>query len=400
MCMIVKIDKLSHDLRGIAKVNDKVTFVSGVLPFETVDIRITKEKKSFNEGKVISYIDKSNDRIVNKCPYSDRCGGCDFGYVNYNASLLYKRDNVIAIMKRYADLDINPSIVSSDKIFGYRNKITLRVFDGKLALMEKGSNDFVFIDKCLLVNDNINRVIGILNGCDLTGIRFISIRGEEEIMVVFDGDSYDKGIISSLKECVSSIIFNGNVIYGNDYISVLIGNYKYCIYPQSFFQVNTNMVSKLYDEVKVCIGKGNRLLDLYCGAGTIGIYLADNFEYVHGIDVNYDAIVSANVNKCINNIGNISFDNVNANMVFADNYDVIVVDPPRGGLDKKTILSLLDSKAKVIVYVSCNPITLARDINVLKDKYNLEKITLFDNFPNTKHVESVSLLYKKKDDIF
>ena len=396
MCMIVKIDKLSHDLRGIAKVNDKITFVSGVLPGETVDIRITKEKKSFNEGKVISYIDKSSDRIVNKCPYSDRCGGCDFGYVNYSSSLLYKRDMAVDIMKRYADLDINPSIVSSDSIFGYRNKITLRVQDGKLTLMEKGSNSCVFIDKCLLVNDNINRVIGILNGCDLTGIRFISIRGEEEIMVVFNGDSYDKGITYSLKEYVSSIVFNGNVIYGGDYISILIGKYKYCIYPDSFFQVNTDMISKLYDEVKVCAGKGNSLLDLYCGAGTIGIYLADNFESVYGIEINHDAIVSANVNKVINGVSNIRFDNVNANRVSVDNYDVIVVDPPRGGLDTSTIMKLLDSKARVIVYVSCNVITLARDINFLKDKYNLEKITLFDNFPNTKHVESVSLLCKKE----
>lgn len=393
--MIVKIDKLSHDLRGITRVNDKITFVNDVLVNEIVDIRIISEKKSFNEAKVISYIEKSSDRIENKCPYSDRCGGCDFGYLNYNSSLMCKRNMVIDVMKRYADLDINPSIVSSDNIFGYRNKISLKINNGKLCLMERNSNNYISIDKCLLVNDNINRVIDILNTCDLNGINDIVIRGTDEIMVIINGKDINSDIISRLDGNVSSIVFNGNVIYGNEYIDISIGKYDYAIYPNSFFQVNTDMIEGLYDEVKKSAGKGYSLLDLYCGAGTIGIYLADNFDNVYGIEINEDAVSSANVNKVINNVKNISFDRVNANSIVVSNYDVIVVDPPRGGLDRKTIVNLLNSGAKRVVYVSCNPITLARDINMLKDKYVLNDITLFDNFPNTKHVESVSVLYRK-----
>lgn len=393
--MIVKVDKLSHDLRGITKINNKVTFINNALLGEIVDIKLISEKKNFNEAKVISYIEKSSDRIENKCPYSDKCGGCDFGYLNYDASLIYKKNMVIDVMKRYAGLDINPSIIPSDDIFGYRNKISLKINNDKLCLIENNSNNYISINKCLLVNDNINKIIKILNDCDLHGIFDIVIRGTYEIMVIINGDDINNDIICKLDGNVSSIVFNGNVIYGKGYINICVDKFKYAIYPNSFFQVNTCMIKELYDEVKRCAGRGHNLLDLYCGAGTIGIYLADNFDIVHGIEINYDAVTGANVNKKINNIKNISFDMVNANSILINNYDVIVVDPPRGGLDKKTITNLLNSGAKKIVYVSCNTITLARDIDMLKDKYVLDKITLFDNFPNTKHVESVCLLKLK-----
>lgn len=393
--MIVKVDKLSHDLRGITKINNKVTFINNALLGEIVDIKLISEKKNFNEAKVISYIEKSSDRIENKCPYSDKCGGCDFGYLNYDASLIYKKNMVIDVMKRYAGLDINPSIIPSDDIFGYRNKISLKINNDKLCLIENNSNNYISINKCLLVNDNINKIIKILNDCDLHGIFDIVIRGTYEIMVIINGDDINNDIICKLDGNVSSIVFNGNVIYGKEYINICVDKFKYAIYPNSFFQVNTCMIKELYDEVKRCAGRGHNLLDLYCGAGTIGIYLADNFDIVHGIEINYDAVTGANVNKKINNIKNISFDMVNANSILINNYDVIVVDPPRGGLDKKTITNLLNSGAKKIVYVSCNTITLARDIDMLKDKYVLDKITLFDNFPNTKHVESVCLLKLK-----
>lgn len=393
--MIVKVDKLSHDLRGITKINNKITFINNALLGEIVDIKLINEKKNFNEAKVISYIEKSSDRIENKCPYSDKCGGCDFGYLNYKTSLMYKKNMVINVMKRYAGLDINPSIIPSDDIFGYRNKISLKISNGKLCLIEENSSNYISINKCLLVNDNINKIIKILNDCDLHGIFDIVIRGTYEIMVIINGDDINNDIICRLDGNVSSIVFNGNVIYGKEYINILVDKFKYAIYPNSFFQVNTCMIKWLYDEVKECAGSGHSLLDLYCGAGTIGIYLADNFDDVHGIEINYDAITGANVNKKINNIKNISFDMVNANNILINNYDVIVVDPPRGGLDKKTITNLLNSGAEKIVYVSCSAITLARDIGMLKEEYVLDKITLFDNFPNTKHVESVCLLKLK-----
>jgi len=155
------------------------------------------------------------------------------------------------------------------------------------------------------------------------------------------------------------------------------------------------MIEKLYDKVKEYAGSGKRLLDLYCGAGTIGIYLSNNFDCVDGIEINSDAVESANLNKKINNIGNINFECKKTSELKNTNYDVVVVDPPRAGLDCVTINKLLENGSDKIVYVSCNPITLARDIKLLSDKYEVCDMVLFDMFPNTKHVESIVKLIKR-----
>lgn len=391
--MIVKIDKLSHDFRGIAKPNDKVTFVSDTLPGEVVDIKITCSKKNINEAKVLSYIEKSEDRVDAVCPYYDLCGGCDTSYIRYDKALEYKKNIVIDILKRYANIDVNPDIIYDNNIYGYRNKITLRVIHGKLALVGT-DNELVNISKCLLVNDNINNVIKLLNNIDLTGVFEVIIKGTTDIMVIVSGNIDNKILVGTLNGYVKSIVLNNNVIYGSEYIKINVKNYVYAIYPKSFFQVNTDMIEKLYDKVLEYAGTGDSLLDLYCGAGTIGIYLASNFKYVHGIEVNSDAIDGANLNKKINDISNISFECKKANEIDNINSDVVVVDPPRAGLDKTTINKLISGDVNRIVYVSCNPITLARDLDLLKEKFEISYMTLFDMFPNTKHVESVVLLNK------
>ena len=395
MFMIVKIDKLSHDFRGISRINDKVLFIPSVLPEEVVDVRITIDKKNYSIGKAMNIITESSNRRKSICPYFDTCGGCSTGYIKYDKALVYKKESVIDIMKRYAGYDVNPEIISNYKEYGYRNKIGLKVFNGNVSLTEEESNNLVNIDKCYLVNDNINKVIDSLSKLDLTGINDIVIKGTNEIMVILNGDTDRDMIINSLKGMVKSIVLNDEVIYGNDYITINVDKYKYAVYPKSFFQVNTDMISKLYDKVKEAAGKGESLLDLYCGAGTIGIYLADNFNRVRGIEINSDAVEGANLNKKINDIDNISFECKRASDINSINEEVVVVDPPRGGLDKTTTELLCNSNVKRIVYVSCNPITFARDINVLKSKYELKNITLFDMFPNTKHVESVCLLEKR-----
>lgn len=390
MCMIVKIDRLSHDLRGITKIDNKITFIPKTLPEEVVNIRITKQKKKFNEGCLTTIIEESKDRVKYICPYYDICGGCDTGHILYSKSIMYKKDMVVDIFKRYCDMDVDMDIVyDEENIYNYRNKITLRVNDGKLALV---GESLVNIDYCYLVNDNINKVIGILNGICLDGIDEVIIRGTDEIMVIIKGNIDNDELIQILKDNVSSIFIDGVKVFGNDYVMINVGNYRYAVYPDSFFQVNTKMISRLYDKVLEFAGRGDKLLDLYCGAGTIGIYLANNFNSVRGIEQNESAIKGANLNKGINDIKNISFVCEKASDINEIVEDVVVVDPPRSGLDSTTIKRILDSRIERLIYVSCNPITLARDINILKDKYNLVGMSLFDMFPNTSHAECVCLL--------
>ncbi len=395
MDMIVKIDKLSHDFRGITRVDGKVTFVSNTLPGEVAHIKLTDSKKSINGGEVISYIETSDDRVKAKCPYYDLCGGCDTSYIRYDKSLEYKKDIVIDIMKRYAKIDVNPDIIYDGNVYGYRNKITLKVNNGSLALVREGTCELVNINKCLLVNDNINKVIEVLNNIYLPFTDEVIIKGTDEIMVIVNGDVDSEELINTLKDYALSIVLNDKVIYGSEYVKIRVGDFSYAVYPNSFFQVNTGMIEKLYDKVREYAGTGKKLLDLYCGAGTIGIYLASNFDNVYGIEVNSDAVRGANLNKEINKIDNIHFECKKANEIVSIEADTVVVDPPRAGLDKVTVNKLLTSNVKKIVYVSCNPITLARDINSLKDKYEVENMTLFDMFPNTRHVESVICLHWK-----
>ena len=354
-----------------------------------IDIRKTKQKKKINEGKLVSIIEKSPNRIEPKCQYYNICGGCNTEHISYNKSVIYKKEIVKNIFNKYCNMNIEPSIIyDANNTYNYRNKITLRIKNGKLSLV---GDTLINIDYCYLVNNNINEVIKLLNSICLDGVNEVVIRGTDDIMVIIKGDINSSSIISILDGKVNSIFINNIKVYGNDHIIINVGIYSYAVYADSFFQVNTNMIDKLYNKVLEYAGTGNKLLDLYCGSGTIGIYLAHNFNTVIGIEQNKDAIKGANLNKKINNIHNISFICKQVSEINQIESNVVVVDPPRSGLDNTIMNKIMNSNIDKLVYVSCNPITLSRDINILKNKYNLVDITLYDMFPNTNHVESVCL---------
>ena len=223
-------------------------------------------------------------------------------------------------------------------------------------------------------------------------------------MVIFKlSKDRDFSSFLKLKNDVDNIIIYQNkeykTIYGDGFIVDKIGDYLYKISPDSFFQVNTSLATLLYSKVLEYLNpsKCDNVLDLYCGAGTIGIFVSRFAKSVKGIEINKYAVEDANYNKKINNVDNISFECLSTSFVskFKDKFDSVIVDPPRSGLDKKTIDYLINLKAKKIVYVSCDPITLARDLEILKDYYEVKEITPFDMFSNTYHVECVSILQKK-----
>lgn len=237
---------------------------------------------------------------------------------------------------------------------------------------------------------------------DLNNIYQIVIRCSknlDEKMVIFKGNlNID---ISLLKNHVDSIVSYDKeykVLYGNGYIVDKIGDYSFIISPDSFFQVNTNGAYNLYSKVLEYVEKSNYLLDLYCGTGTIGIFLSSVCNKVLGVEINKYAIEDANKNKELNRIKNIDFICRDTSLFNEINdFDTVVVDPPRSGLDKNTINYLLNLKPNKIVYVSCDPVTLARDLNLLNEKYDCIGITPVDMFSRTYHVECVCLLELTKD---
>lgn len=372
---------------GVTRINNIVVFVPYTLSNEKVKIKIVSISKRFAVGKVIEFITKSDKRCEVKCNYYNECGGCNFLHINFNDELSIK----INYINKLFNTNINTVLTNNE--YNYRNKATFHIKDGKIGYYSEKTNNIIEINNCLLLDNRINDIYNYLKEHELSTISEVIIRvTTKDIMIVFKGEKYDiNDIINHFN--ITSIYLNDKLIYGESYIIEEIDNIKYSIYPDSFFQVNKNNMKIMYDKAREYAGYGNNLLDLYCGTGTIGIYLKDNFKHIDGIEINKDSIKNANINKKLNNINNINFVCGDASIAKNNNYDVIIVDPPRSGLSKKVIDFLNKSNAKRIVYISCNPKTLKRDIDLLNN-YKMIKLEIINMFNKTKHIECITLLEK------
>lgn len=398
--MEVSITKLNHTGEGIGLINGKIAFIPKTIPGDIVEAQITKEHKSYIEANVCNYKELSPNRVAISCPYYQECGGCQLMGLNYQEQLNYKKDKVINIINKYANLTINPTIKESIQ-YQYRNKITLQVQNGKIGLYTLNSNYLIPITKCLLVSDTINNLINIISTkLNLSAISQIIIRkNNTQLMLWFKGKIDESILIQTLSSYVTSLYLNDKHLYGTTTITEKLGKYQFLISPASFFQVNHAQTINLYNQVKSYLGpNNNEVLDLYCGTGTIGIYVSDYCKQVTGIELNASSVKDAHNNIKLNNLTNIEIKQgaVGEVLEAKNTYDAIIVDPPRSGLDKQTKATLLKIKSPKLIYISCDPITLARDLNDLKILYQVKDITLFDMFPNTYHVESVVCLSIKE----
>lgn len=389
------ITKLDHQGRGIGKINNKVIFVPRVLPGEDVDIVITNEKKKFAEGKLIKIIKASPNRIVPLCPYYENCGGCNLMHLSYSEQLKYKQEKINNIITKYVANNVEiKDIIACDDIYNYRNKIKLHV-NQYIGLYKEDSHELVKINNCMLVDNKINSIIKELN-CKRLANDEITIRcNGKETLLFYKNEKNDLHHIAS-----DNIILNNQTIKGNNYIIESLNGVQFKISPSSFFQVNTKQTIKMYNIIKQLgqIKKTDKILDLYCGTGSIGLYLSKYCKEILGIEINQDAIKDANENIILNNIKNAKFivdDAKNAIKKISFQPDLLIIDPPRSGLFKGMIEDIYKFKAPKIIYVSCDPLTLARDLKELKEKYQIISVQPIDLFPNTHHIENVVLLYRK-----
>ena len=393
--MEVKIEKLDNFGRGITYLNNKICFVENAYPEEVVEIEIIKENKKIIEAKAVNVIKKSNSRVESLCPYSKTCGGCNFSNLKYEDELKYKTSKVKDLILKFTSLENIVEDTSYINEYNYRNKITLHGKDNKLGLYEESTNTIVEIDKCLLVNNKINEIIKVLKEENISIEEALvkTSNDEKQVLVSIKGQIKNT---SRLKELSNVLIINDKLETESSSIITNIGKYKFYESVNSFFQINKDLTEKLYDEALnvVKVVKPNKLLDLYCGTGTIGIYVSEYANEIIGIDYNESNIKDANKNKELNNLNNIKFicDKVENQIDNFKNIDMIIVDPPRKGLDPKTKEYLNLIKAKHLVYISCDPVTFARDLNDLKGNYDIEYIKPFNMFPKTYHVENVAYL--------
>ncbi len=402
----VEVTKLDHQGRGIAKINDKIIFIPNALPEETVDVDIILEKKKYYEGIIKETINASDKRIKSICPYFEECGGCQFLNMNYQDSLDYKQNKVEEIMNKYLGIKIKiNNIVACDNNLYYRNKTTFQV-KNDIGFFKEKTNTLIPVDKCYISDIKINDIYKVIkDNLNLTNVKQVIIRATKntlESMVIFKTSNYidNKKIIDILKKKVDSIYINDELIYGKGKIIENLCNKNFYISPSSFFQVNTLQAEKLYNKAIAYadIKKEDTVLDLYCGTGTIGIVASDKAKKVIGIELNKEAIKDANENKKLNNINNIEFYAGDVGKILnKNNYkpDIIIVDPPRVGLDSLALSQILNIRPKKLVYVSCDLMTLARDLKLLSNDYDILELTPVDMFPYTAHVESVCALKLK-----
>jgi len=448
--------------KALAKIDGKVIFIEGAVPGDIADVLLTKNKKDWAEGKATKIHTYSPERVPPFCIHFGICGGCKWQMLPYEKQLEYKEQEVKDVVKRIGKLNDVPvlPIIGSQKTKNYRNKLEF-TFSNKKYLthnelqvlgeekwpggavgyhVPKLYDKIIDIRECWLMDDVNNIIRNTLREFAESNnysyydikehkgfLRNIVIRncttGELMVNLVFGNE--DKKAIEKIAKnllekvpAITTLVYTINqkwndslndlepiTFYGDGYVIEKLGDFNFKISPKSFFQTNTKQAEVLYNVVNdfAALTGNETLYDLYCGTGSIGIFLSKKTKKIIGVDVIEDAIEDAKENAALNHLTSATFfagDVIeicnDAFFNFHGKADVVIIDPPRAGLHPKLVNKLLEISSEKIVYVSCNVATQARDLQLLSEKYIVEKIQPVDMFPHTHHIESVALLTLKE----
>ena len=392
--MQVHIDRMDHFGNGIGNINGKIIFVKGALPGETVDVTITKDKKSFMEGTINTIIYKSSKRVEPFCKYFGVCGGCSLCHLTYENTLEYKKERVKNILYKFDIPKIN--VIRNENDLYYRNKIELKIVDGKLGFYEKSTHNLIEIKECKVTKKSINKSFEFVKNMKLENAN-VTIRANynDEVLIIID--SKEKPVILNPEDYkIVGIVLNDKCIYGQDNFMEKINNLFFTVSYNSFFQVNNYINLELFNLIKENI-VGKTVLDLYSGVGTLSIVASKVVDKVYSIEVTQNAVKNALINAKINKCDNINFilGKVEDKIGFInDKIDTIIVDPARAGLDKKTIEVINKLSPQRIIYVSCDTQSLANNLVDLAN-YEIKKFYILDMFSYTYHIECFCILDKK-----
>ena len=451
------VENMAYGGQGVARLDGLVIFVKGGLPGDRVMARVVKKKKDYANANLIEVIEPSVDRIKAPCPYSCYCGGCVYQNLKYDRQLEYKKEQIkdsIARIGSVRDVVIH-DVIHSDKIYAYRNKMEFSFSERRWLLpdeYEKGEveesfglglhvpgtfNKVIDIDACLLQHETGNRVLREVkayvkeSGVPVYGLkshkgfwRFLVLRysaasDEWLVNLVTSEDKREvvmplakflvneidaiKGVVNNINSRNAAIALGEKeiVLAGEGFISDMIGPYIYQVSANSFFQTNISGAGKLYESVvELAEPDGSEVvLDLYCGTGTIPIFLSKRVKEVIGMEISESAVTDAKKN-CISN------DAMNCRFILGDireklsdisvKPDLLIIDPPRAGIHKDILTGIMNMAVEKIIYVSCNPATMARDIGLMSDLYEVIKIQPVDMFPHTYHIEAVAKMVLQK----
>lgn len=439
-----------YEGEGIAKIDNKYPiFIEGALKGEKVKVRIVKVNKNFAYGKLMEVLEASEERVNPPCDIYKRCGGCKLQHASYKAQLDFKWDRVKDCVSKIGKLD--PSIVKyplgMEEPWRYRNKVQLPIglINGevKIGFFAPRSHDIIDMESCLIQDEIGDKVVKLTREwIEKFNIRPYNVDGEydekgivrhimirrgfttNEVMVVLvtNGETLPhkeefvdlmvknipgiKSVIQNINSKKTNVILGleSKTLWGEDTISDYIGDFRFNISPLSFFQVNPTQTEVLYGKaLEYANLTGNEeVFDAYCGTGTITLFLSQKAKKVYGVEIIPQAIDNAWINAKENKVENVEFFVGESEVVIPDlinkgvKADVVVVDPPRKGCDKKLLDAITNINAKKIVYVSCDPSTLGRDLKVLEENgYKTLEVQPVDMFPNTSHIENVAKLIRK-----
>ncbi len=444
----------------LAKHEGKVIFMENAVPGDIVTVRLIKNKKDWAEAQVIRIISFSSERIEPFCKHFGICGGCQWQMLPYEKQLEYKHDQVLQSLKRIGKLDlpeIRP-ILGSEKTTRYRNKLEYTFSNHRYLLREeladpqisnlqnaagfhaRGIFDkIVDVETCYLQDEPTNVIRretkrwAMENGVSFYDIqlhegflRNLQIRlcrtGEIMVNVIFGyrDELLQNALLNHLQNefpAITTLLYTINpkwndslndlhpIVYsGKGFVYEKLEKFLFKIGPKSFFQTNTAQAERLYQTVRSFAGLNGTetIYDLYCGTGSIGIFLSDKAKKVIGIELIPEAIADAKENALLNKIHHAAFFAGDVTEICDDTFfethgrpDLIVSDPPRAGMSEKLIARILEISAEKIIYVSCNPATQARDLNLLSEKYQISAVQPVDMFPHTLHIENVTALFLK-----
>ncbi|AKN32852.1 RNA methyltransferase [Clostridium carboxidivorans P7] len=444
----MKITGMGYEGEGVGKINDFTVFVLGALLNEKVKVKIVKVNKNFAFAKLVDVIEASEHRTEPVCSIYKRCGGCQLQHYSYQAQLDFKKQRVKDCIERIGKLKISEvnlhDTIGMNDPYRYRNKVQLPVGEKNgevnIGFYAQRTHEIINMDTCNIQHEAADKVLKLIKSwmkkyniksyneqLHTGSIRHIMVRKAfktNEVMVVVVTRSnelpHKEELVEMLlesKENIVSIIQNVNskktnvilgieciTLWGKDNISDYIGDFKFNISPLSFFQVNPVQTEVLYNKaLEYASLTGNEtVFDAYCGTGTISLFLSQKSKKVYGIEIIPQAIENAKINAKQNNINNAEFIVGESEKIIPElikkgiKADVVVVDPPRKGCEKSLLEAIAQMAPERIVYVSCDPGTLARDLSILDELgYTATEIQPVDMFPQTAHVETVVKLYRK-----
>ena len=433
----VKIDSVSSDGNGVGRIGSFTVFVPMGVIGDRVEVKINKVKSRYAIGEIVKILEQSPDRIDPPCKYYDRCGGCQIQNMDYKAQVKAKAEIIENAVRRIGgirDFSLD-EFIECDKPFHYRNKVIF-FCDNGVGMYERGTHNIVGLNGCMLAYEGVEDIVGaVLDYAKECGVPYYSAkthtgilrrifvrnnsRGEFMVVLSVNADTVPNAdtLFNNLSKLnVKSVYLNidkrknsgamsyeNKLVYGDRYLSEEIFGIRFKISPESFFQINYEQTKKLYQKAieLADIGKDDTVMDLYCGIGTISLAVAKQAKSVVGVEAVKRAIDDARENAKENGIENAEFfadkaENIVPKLIDEGSApDIVIMDPPRSGSDEVTISAILRAKPKRVVYVSCNPSTLARDLKqFINNGYTISTAIGVDMFPQTMHVETVVGLVK------